>query len=58
MVAWKSDVRLHCRVVGVPEPKQEWRNGTVLKHMLCDTLYRVKEEIYQAVKCIAVVMRY
>ncbi|XP_046683014.1 Down syndrome cell adhesion molecule-like protein Dscam2 [Homalodisca vitripennis] len=29
VVSWKSDVRLHCRVVGIPEPKQEWRSGDV-----------------------------
>ncbi|XP_054281240.1 cell adhesion molecule Dscam2-like [Macrosteles quadrilineatus] len=29
VVAWRSDVRFHCRVVGIPEPKQEWKNGDV-----------------------------
>lgn len=30
VVSWKSDVRLHCRFVGIPEPSQEWRASKLL----------------------------
>lgn len=39
VVSWKSDVRLHCRFVGIPEPSQEWRAGKLL--------YSLKISLYE-----------